>query len=550
MISKKVRKILDHAHEEEDIETSGVTGFNQRQVIKRINHYINSRFLDYSGDAIFWNIINSRIAHFAKNLDLDTKDLYPYGDGSDVSYVQTTIAEAKLREWFADSQLHVELNELAEGLGTYGSHVLKITGEGKDICVKSVNLSNLYFNQFAELIKDESVVEKHYLTYDELQSKADVWDVSGIEEEEGLYEVCEFWGMYEGEYTHAYVHLDSEEDNQVLYQEEAKQEDFPYVDFHIGIYKGTWLRRGVAQNLFDIQERANTLVNQNAQATEIASLLLLRSEDGHSHGNVLENAMNGDIIHSRDLQQIGISNIGLNSFLSEMQMIERQADLVALTPQVVTGDLPPSGTPFRSVATITNAANAVFRFYRQTIGERLGNEVIKNKVLPELLKTWNKEDFVDVFHSEAAQQMFDKALEAKYKRMLMLNSLENNIVPTQETMLLAEQMLEDTAKNKRRIITYGKKFFTFPLKMYMNVTGEAVDKAQQNDAYFNALQMVQANPAIVNTPLFKQYVENNGIEYWKLTPEQQEQLEAGQATPGGPIGGRQDKLLAQVNTQV
>ena len=64
---------------------------------------------------------------------------------------------------------------------------------------------------------------------------------------------------------------------------------------------------------------------------------------------------------------------------------------------------------------------------------------------------------------------------------------------------------------------------------------------------FNALQMIQYNPAINNIPLFKQYCENNGISWWKLTAEEVAQVaqQAG-AVPQQP---KEDKLMSMVDTQ-
>jgi hypothetical protein len=60
--------------------------------------------------------------------------------------------------------------------------------------------------------------------------------------------------------------------------------------------------------------------------------------------------------------------------------------------------------------------------------------------------------------------------------------------------------------------------------------------------------MSSQNPAIVNTPLFKQYLEDNGINYWKLTPEQIDQLSMGAQMGGQPPMAQPDQLTKQVNS--
>ena len=59
----------------------------------------------------------------------------------------------------------------------------------------------------------------------------------------------------------------------------SRPEGFPYYDFHGERIKGRWLGLGVAERLFDIQEQVNTLINQNNEVNNIASLLLFRTAD-------------------------------------------------------------------------------------------------------------------------------------------------------------------------------------------------------------------------------------------------------------------------------
>ena len=65
---------------------------------------------------------------------------------------------------------------------------------------------------------------------------------------------------------------------------------------------------------------------------------------------------------------------------------------------------------------------------------------------------------------------------------------------------------------------------------------------------FNALTMTSQNPALTNIPLFRQYCENNGISWWRLSPKEQAQIMQ-QAQGQMPQPPKQDNLMAQVNSQ-
>ena len=57
--------------------------------------------------------------------------------------------------------------------------------------------------------------------------------------------------------------------------------------------------------------------------------------------------------------------------------------------------------------------------------------------------------------------------------------------------------------------------------------------------------MTGANPAITKVPGFKQYLEDNSIKPWALTPKQIEQLQQGGQPNQMPEPKQPDKLLTQ-----
>ena len=538
------------------IKVSDTYYFNQYKTIQRINAYINNQYTERDNDAIFWNLSDSRIIHFAKNIDLDTKDLQPYGKG-DTSFIQIYILKQKLYRWLEDNRMAIGLNDMSEGIATYGSTIFKLVDNELD----EVNLSNIYFDPTTKSIRDTAVTELHYLTEYQLTQKKNDWDnVEKILDEDPeedptkpqktpVYEIWERWGEIEVEDKikyRQYIGYGQGEKEVILYERDVKPKDSPYYDFHMGKYKGRWMRIGLVERLFQLQVRTNQLVNQNAQASEIASLLLLRTENGEQLGNVLNQVENGQIIQSNDLQQIGLTNTGLNQFINELQQIEAKADKLCLTPAIMQGETMPSGTPFRSVAVISNAAKGTFHYIKERVGETLGY-ILKEKILPGLVKGWNKEELIEIAGSEEDVKYFDKQAKRAMKWELFVKNLLNGKETSVAELVEMEDLFDEEIEDKNRKIKINDKFFDFKYGIRTNITGESVDKQQQNDAYFNALQMVQANPAIVNTPLFKQYVENNGIDWWKLKPEQVQELKQGKIADT-PIGGKEDKLLAQADT--
>ena len=525
--------------------------FNQRENIRRINFYLASKYLDRDDDALFWNLSNHRISHFAKNIDLDTKDFLPYGIG-EYNFLQSWALRKKFTEWCRVNSFYLTLNDISEGLATYGSIVWKRCKENGKTYLEEVKLDNLYFDQAIDKIRKANIVEKHWLNPNELWEKDGVWnnvrEVLKAEKGSNKIEIWEYWGWYikNGKNTPEYNHTIGYGygDKFInLWEETVKDDDCPYYDFHLGRYRGRWQRVGVVERLFPYQERINQLVNQNAQATDIASLLLLRTQDSElDGGNVLQGALNGQIINSNDLQQIAIDNRGLTAFIQEMQLIENQADKVCLTPDIVQGEQSPSGTPFRTIAVVNSNSKGAFTIYKQSLGENIAKILIED-IIPSQAKSWSKEEFIEMAEDDKDIEIFDQVLVDKE----LIKEQEKGVLLTVELRDRKKALVADSIKKKGRRVIVDDSLFNFKWGIKMTPTNESVDKAAQNDAMFNALQIQGSNPANADTPLFKQYLENNGISYWKLTPKQQANLQAEAGGQAMPQAKQPDKLMAQAS---
>lgn len=545
--------------------------FSQYETIKRIGLYLNDQYYESGNeDAIFWNLSTPRVPHFAKNLDFDTKDFLPIGKG-ETNYFQAWILRMKVKKFYRDTGFGEFLNDLAEGLAEYGSHIVKRVRDYSDSDNKyrldEVKLNTVAFDPTVKNVRDSSFfIQRHVLTATELRARADVWD--NVEEviatanevekaEDGKkdytevpsYEVFERWGEVEdnGKFINKHYIVSGEGDKEIiLFEETYKDKDFPYYDFHVGKYKGTWLRKGVVQRLFALQERANRLVNQNATTTEIASLLLLRTDDEETSGNVLNSTESGDIVFSKDLQQIPIDNRFLNGFIAELNLIERQADKLCLTPDIVTAEKMPSSMPFRGMAIMNNIAKSAFRPYKESISERLG-KVLMEEIFPDLVKKWNDGGIVKIADDEHDVVLYDNL---KTNRLIWeaigKHISKKNRTPINEQLIeLTSRITEEMGKDDRKVeIKEG--FFNFEYGFEMNPSNETEDKAAMNDALNNALNMKIANPQIADDPLFKELLEKNNIAPKKVSNKMAESqpIQQGSGKPVKPI--TRDKLLKEV----
>jgi len=206
----------------------------------------------------------------------------------------------------------------------------------------------------------------------------------------------------------------------------------------------------------------------------------------------------------------------------------------------------PSGTPFRSLATLANAAKSAFKSIRDRIGSGIEN-ILLNNILPDVVKGWNREELMEIAEDESDVSIYDDSI----KRKMAIDAMLSGQLVDQNALNQISEQVDSSMTRIGRKILIPKGYFNFDYGIKFNITGENFDKQQQNDAMFNALNMVQQNPAITNIPLFKQYCENNGISWWRLSPKEQAQI-ARQAQPAQQGIGqpKTDNLMAQVNSNV
>ena len=300
---------------------------------------------------------------------------------------------------------------------------------------------------------------------------------------------------------------------------------------------------GIYQRLFVLQELANRRVNQNDEAQQIASLLILKSANSTVSGNVLQDAINGQIVNDPTLDQVRIDNRAISAFAQEILMIEAQADKLCMTPEVITGSDLPSGTPFRSMAALTNKAVSAFKSIRTKIAEQI-SETLVNDIFPDITKKWENQ-IVEISDDEGDIREYNNSVGRYLLNKWMTEEKDKNgFFPTTREMEAKKQQIAESFDREGRKIKIEKDFFNWKFGMIYNHSNEIEDRAQMNDTMNNLLQYKMANPVIANDPLFRQLAEKNGVSAFKMTTEELQGLQP-QAVP--QVKPEKDKLMNAVD---
>lgn len=530
---------------------------DRQKIIKRINYYKRDKFLECEdNEAIFYNIISTRVPHFKKNIIINIKELYPEGRG-EYNQFQSWITKVRFRKWARDTFFSNDLDTLATHLTDYGECVLKIsqTEDGKDIL--PCNLRMIHFDRTVEFQHSDKI-EVHELTEMQIRKKSDVWNnIDDIIEngevvnEDGVkkYRLYEFWGHYKEDDTaklkfiHRIITGSGDKEIEVFDFKDAKEDKPIYYYFKLNEE-----RIGLYERLFILQELTNKRVNQNDEAQAIASLLLLRSNDPNTKGNVLRDAISGQIVNSSDLEQIGIDNRALNGYLAELSIIEQQADKLCMTPEVITGQDMPSGTPFRSTAALINKAVKAFVSVRTNIAGTI-IQMLEKEIFPFVVKNWDNE-FLEIADNDNDIMEYDKRV-SKYLLNDWVSQVRNNTgrFPSMEKIEEKKVLILQSFEDNGRRIFIDKGFFNWDYGFIYNATNEIEDRSQQNDVMTNLLNIKVNSPAMANDPLFRQMAEKNGVSAVKISQEQIQELMQSKE-PGQPVKLKNtpDKLMSSIDS--
>ncbi len=418
-------KILSRIRKEKelfdkDVEIAPGYSFNQRKTIQRIENYMFSRFesgpLDEDGwTKPFYNIVRKPCAVAAKEIDLDTKDIIIRPENGD--YDTAEIMSAEFKQWMKDEGFAADLNEYADLCPEYGSVVVKKVGERlHTVDLKGFIISNVQ----AKSLDDTNIIETHCYSREDFQKEATKrgWDKEATKKVLEAHdkagrtdiEVDERYGWIPeselkaggSEETMVYTlciagasslveeiaQKDKEESiiqekGAVLFHEVVKEH--PYREWHWMKMPNRWLGVGFVETLFDAQVRANENAYYKAKALGWIGVHVFYSDDDTITKNLLNDVKNGDIIRlgrqGAVLQEVQTQERNLAYYASEENRWDKNTADMTFTPEIITGEGLPSGTPARSAMISDQNVKRYYDRKREDFGIWI-KSIIEDDVLP------------------------------------------------------------------------------------------------------------------------------------------------------------------------
>ncbi len=496
---------------------------NHIEKISTIDAYLNSQHISGPTDSLgrekpFFNIVLLAAYTWFKATDLDRKNITFIPSGVK-QRLKALIATLKLRKWMDVKKFGEWLNKWGWTLACYGSAVSKfVEKEGKlipsvidwdrMICdpvsfYSGIRAEKLYFTP-AELRQQpydqdaiEEVIEKYRTTRTTLDGqKVDV--------------KAEYIGVYEVHGELPLFYLTDKEEDMTTYRQQmhvvfieanpkdkrknievslyrGKEEKDPYHIAHLIEQDGRVLSIGAVESVFDPQWMINDAMKKAKDQLDLSSKMIQQTSDDTFLGrNITTDVDVGSILITKENQGLLPVNLGqsnLPHIISFLQTWQAGARDVASIHEAITGEQPPSGTPYRLQALLNTEARGLFNLMRQNKGLYL-EEIMKKYVLPHFKKQLKTtEDLIALLDNEELENFDNLSLPARLESELMARLFQDHIPSGEELMMAVEE--QNNIMGNTRIIkpsrdknkTWKDYFKDFDMDaIQVEITGENRDK--------------------------------------------------------------------------
>ena len=491
---------------------------SQSHVIKMCEYYSDSRYLEQNGEGYnldklgrarpFYNIVNYRVALAKTATDLDIKDVTIVADNPKYQ-VHSMLLNREAYEWMKKTNFAKTLNQMGYTRPKYGGYLVKKSMVEGELKIDVVKWTNVWTDQ--NDILGGALVEMHHMSPVEVKSKDSTWhDVNDVlrafkkEPNESSIEVLEVTGEFpikifkdamgegfteEDEFIYSLQHYFVARvggKDFLLYAEELKGKMTDYYQYLAWEDNGYGLGRGVIEDSEEAQVWTNDAVINEAIAMSLAGRAGIITNSKKIGNNILEHD-HGKVYEIEDNKTATAFNIvpsALGQYQNQIEKWRMQADNVTSSFNAITGEQPPSGTPYSQTALLNQVATKPFDYKREEWGIHL-TTLFEDWVIPYLIKKIKKQHILVSEFSDDELELIDEsfAVMNSNKEMVqqVLSSLESNQqppTPGDQQVSIDSWKKHIKTQGKRRYIEIPDNYFDdIECKVTVVTTGEQKNKA-------------------------------------------------------------------------
>jgi len=522
-IEKKIREEIEKWKEPQE----GFPWFatSQSSLIDAIEKYWRSEFIRSSKEKsgwrkLFYNIIQNPTLVFAKQMDIDTKNVKVKPERGR-SYWPAWFFQRELDIWLKEKNIPKLLNDMIFSLAKYGHVVLKKVNNDLEM----VPVSNIIIDPTVESMENNPRIEIHEMTPSELDAKKKRWDGDAIDDildkspdKNERYVIYErFDPMVAGDNYHI-VHLAGEQGANVL---KTGRLDDPYREHKLGAIPGRWMGQGVPERLFPNQIAENMTKNMFHKGLVYTSKHLWQTQSDIPTRNLLTNVEDGRLITSfAPIEPIPMEERNLHAYRYAHDIWRQNTRERTFSFSPMQGQRAPAGTPLGSSILQSRMAGGFFDLKREELGIFL-KEIIRRDIIPEFEDNKGSEHIVNLLNlaeDDADLEKLDQLLlKERVSKKMVAKQLSTGRFPTQKDRGFFEALergkLQDPRYRDRRIP--DGYYDNLEYKIDITITDEQIDAAGRAATLQVALQALSSNPAIMKDPrlktVFMKLLENSGI---------------------------------------
>ena len=501
--------------------------FSQYNTLRMCEFYANSKYLsrvnpsgisgygtitgnidELGRDAPFYNIVNFRVTIAKVATDLDIKDINITSDDPQ-NYVKAMLLRRECFEWMKESNFGLFLNRFGYTRPKYGGVLVKKHEDTKEseLSIQVVEWKNAVTDQVN--IANNPIIERHYMTPSELLKKKDVWEnVREVLEHQKDLKAAKKYGVkdisnricvYEvtGEFPIEYL-KNAQDDNDiddedkyeytlqryfiadvygksfVLSSDEIKESPYKFLPWEE--MEGRALGRGVTEDCEEAQVWTNDAVKNEKSVMDLAGKVVMTTNSKKVGNNILE-VDNGKIFQleeGKELTMLNLTPAAIGQFQNQISKWQQQADGATSSYDAVTGEQPPSGTPYSQTALLSQIASKPFDYRREEAGIFL-QEIFEDWILPYLIKKLKKNHTLAADFDAEELAMIDKDFAINRANENVKRALKEGkfITPEQYGMMVEAEKLLGT---KRYLEMPDGYFDGVEAKVSINPTGELKNK--------------------------------------------------------------------------
>ena len=521
--------------------------FNQLRQVKDNHLYYTSNFIEGDkGDRRFYNIIKPACRNESKNIDLDTKDINIYALSED-NMTKAWLLKRFIAQWGKKNNLGQKFNEFTDKLPIYGSVVAKRVYDGE--IFKSVNLRLLENDPTTDKLANSWSIEHFWYSPSELLKQKGKWDSDEIDKaienfkQTGRENYVGDYNADKGERGDAqYIHVvefrddmpnyaikedggdewirgrfvcvlaESEgADGLVLFRDKLRPKD-EYKECHRDKEEGRWLGVGIPEDLTEAQILKNEEMNYMRDALKLSSMILLQTKDTKVARNILTDLMNGDILRVQsEIQRVPLEVRNLGEKQQVSLEISNLVNSLANMPEVTTGESLPSGTPYRLGELLNRNANKLFDYIREKLG-LFYKELFQDWIAEELKKEINKKNILRLFDKDEIKQLARELSKAGAWDAVKRYMIETGNKPSKAQVEEVERLIEQRYAGKdAQYLDLDAGELDFDYGIEFEFTGESLDPNIKLKTLTTLLQMLGANPTLLDNPIFAEILNLTGM---------------------------------------